>query len=344
MYRALWAKTRKSLQSSEEPHFHPLLFHLMDVAAVTECLWQAVLGRQLRKDISARLGLQAEQAGKWLAFWAGLHDLGKASPAFQGQWKFGWGHLNPALRKRKLPNRPIRHDVLTAAFVPKLLTERSPDLPSALADRLGRTLGGHHGNFPRSGDLEAINGNKDQRGGGKWDEVRLALLRLFAGQFHLEEAGLPRDDPGHGFFMLLAGLVSVADWIGSNVDFFPFAGENLDIDEYAAKARKQAQEALKTLGWLGWRPRPDFVEMGNLFPAVKVHGLRPLQQATVRLAESLSEPGLVILEAPMGEGKTEAAMYLADRWTVALGQRGCYFALPTMATSNQMFRDRKSVV
>jgi CRISPR-associated endonuclease/helicase Cas3 len=30
-------------------------------------------------------------------------------------------------------------------------------------------------------------------------------------------------------------------------------------------------------------------------------------------------------------------MYLADRWSVSLGQRGCYFALPTMATSNQMF-------
>lgn len=38
----------------------------------------------------------------------------------------------------------------------------------------------------------------------------------------------------------------------------------------------------------------------------------------------------------MGEGKTEAAFYLADRWGVDLGQRGVYFALPTQATSNQM--------
>jgi len=75
--------------------------------------------------------------------------------------------------------------------------------------------------------------------------------------------------------------------------------------------------------------------MGVLFPTIKL--LRPLQETAVRLAEKLTEPGLFILEAPMGEGKTEAAMYLADRWAVALGQRGCYFALPTMATSNQMF-------
>ena len=39
----------------------------------------------------------------------------------------------------------------------------------------------------------------------------------------------------------------------------------------------------------------------------------------------------------MGEGKTEAAMYLADHCNVWLNQRGCYFALPTQATSNQMF-------
>lgn len=39
----------------------------------------------------------------------------------------------------------------------------------------------------------------------------------------------------------------------------------------------------------------------------------------------------------MGEGKTEAAMYLADCWAALLGQKGIYFALPTQATSNQMF-------
>jgi CRISPR-associated endonuclease/helicase Cas3 len=38
----------------------------------------------------------------------------------------------------------------------------------------------------------------------------------------------------------------------------------------------------------------------------------------------------------MGEGKTEAAWYVADVWDRAGGQ-GTYVALPTMATSNQMF-------
>ena len=319
MYKTLWAKIRKSPQSSEEPCFHPLLFHLMDVAAVTECLWQSVLERQLRKEISAKLGLKEEQTGKWLAFWAGLHDLGKASPGFQGKWEIACIQLTKAGLPCRKVSEPLRHGVLTAAFVAELLPSLFTGFPPALADRLGRTLGGHHGNFPRSGDLKDI--NKDQRGGAKWKEVRYELFRQFAGQFRLREAGVPGDDPGHSFFLLLAGLVSVADWIGSNADFFQFADADLDPKKYAVQARDNALNALNALGWLGWRPLNDFADMGDLFPAIKV--LRPLQETTVRLAEKLTEPGLVILEAPMGEGKTEAAMYLADRWSVALGQRGC---------------------
>ena len=65
---------------------------------------------------------------------------------------------------------------------------------------------------------------------------------------------------------------------------------------------------------------------------------RPLQNEVIKLAETISEqPGLVIIEAPMGEGKTEAAIYFADKWVTNSKQRGYYFALPTMATSDQMF-------
>ncbi|MFZ5824077.1 MAG: CRISPR-associated helicase Cas3' [Bacillota bacterium] len=51
-----------------------------------------------------------------------------------------------------------------------------------------------------------------------------------------------------------------------------------------------------------------------------------------------SEPaGLTIIEAPMGEGKSEAALYLATQWLATHGLAGLYVALPTAATANQMF-------
>lgn len=307
----------------------------MDVAAVTEYLWPSVLERHLRKKISTRLNLKVEEAGKWIAFWVGLHDLGKASPAFQGKWKFGWNSLNADLRKREPPNKSLPHGFLTATFLKELLTEQFTGFPASLADELGRSLGGHHGIFPRSCDLNQI--NKDQAGGNKWKEVRRDLFQEFVKLCHLDGAALPEGNPGHSFFLLLAGLVSVSDWIGSNSDYFPLAGGNLALEEYSTTVKAKAEKALRKLGWLGWSPQNSFLQMGELFPMVREHGPRPLQQATIKLAEFFTEPGLVILEAPMGEGKTEAAMYLADRWSVALGQKGCYFALPTMATSNQMF-------
>src|SRR5208282_174291 len=61
-----------------------------------------------------------------------------------------------------------------------------------------------------------------------------------------------------------------------------------------------------------------------------------LQTAIAEIVAGMPEPGLLIVEAPMGEGKTEAGWYAASCWDRRGGQ-GAYVALPTMATSNQMF-------
>lgn len=63
-------------------------------------------------------------------------------------------------------------------------------------------------------------------------------------------------------------------------------------------------------------------------------GMRPLQRCCER--EANENALLTIIEAPMGEGKTEAALYLAGRICRAYNKRGIYLALPTAATSNQM--------
>jgi len=63
----------------------------------------------------------------------------------------------------------------------------------------------------------------------------------------------------------------------------------------------------------------------------------PTQQAAIDRAADMHAPGLTIIESPMGEGKTEAALYLMEYAGRVLGAPGCYVALPTQATSNQMF-------
>jgi CRISPR-associated endonuclease/helicase Cas3 len=176
-------------------------------------------------------------------------------------------------------------------------------------------------------------------GRGKWADARRLIVERIGRMAGVTD-GCPApavDRLDHPILMVLAGLVSVADWIGSHEGFFPYAGGEVDMDTYPAYARTQAKKALDRLGWSGWIPPEKPTAITNLFPFIRPDTVRPLQREVVKLAEGLTGPSLVLIEAPMGDGKTEAAMFLADRWSAVEGRRGCYFALPTQATSNQMF-------
>ena len=79
-----WAKS--SPDPSDSLQMHPLLCHMVDVGCVAHSMWEDVLGPWKRRQIAEGIGYtesQEDLAGKWVAFWAGLHDLGKASPGFQ---------------------------------------------------------------------------------------------------------------------------------------------------------------------------------------------------------------------------------------------------------------------
>jgi CRISPR-associated endonuclease/helicase Cas3 len=58
-----------------------------------------------------------------------------------------------------------------------------------------------------------------------------------------------------------------------------------------------------------------------------------LQTAAYR---SIAEPGTYVIEAPMGMGKTEAALWAAYRLMSEGKASGLYFALPTQMTSNRI--------
>ncbi len=70
-WRLLWAKS----ESNNPDAFHPLLCHLIDVAAVTRELWNRVLRPCCRERVAGAFGLDEASAGRWFAFWAGSHDM-----------------------------------------------------------------------------------------------------------------------------------------------------------------------------------------------------------------------------------------------------------------------------
>jgi len=331
-----WAKLGSAVWPDQ---YHPVICHLIDVAAVTSNLWNCVIRSHIRQWLSKHLGVDEKGCGRWLAFWSGAHDIGKVAPCFQSQGKTD--RLTTRLRSEgfDFPGSSKPHgDISTQVLAQELGSpdRRWPALTKKMAQNVAVTVGGHHGVFPTNWDeiCELVLGNKH------WAAARRQLLADLARLCGVSD--LPSPNPSasddKAVWMYVAGLTSVADWIGSNQTFFePFGNPALmdgpiDVDGYFRRANGLAVEALEKLGWLDRADRTTPVTFTELFP----FKARPLQTTVAEIAWGMAEPILLIVEAPMGEGKTEAGWYTAVCWERRHGQ-GTYVALPTMATSNQMF-------
>jgi CRISPR-associated endonuclease/helicase Cas3 len=330
LYQRLWAKTDKRTGKT-----HPLICHMLDVAQVALALWNEVLTTSVRAQFAGALGLDEDGAGRLIAFWAGLHDLGKASPAFQRKWLPAESELSQAGLEfpQIFARESFAHGTASAYLLPKLL-ETETGLPRRFARGIACVVGGHHGAWPIPAELDSL---KDiQLGAADWDAVRGDLVRGLAeclGPPTVERA-LSSPAEYNALWALLSGFTSVADWIGSMEQYFVYTDTATNLNQYIQRSAQRAGHALDVLNWTGWAPPSEPLPFTHLF---QVPNPRPMQVQVIELAERLDRPGLVIIEAPTGAGKTEAALYLADHWACTLQQRGLYVAMPTMATSNQMF-------
>jgi CRISPR-associated endonuclease/helicase Cas3 len=326
----LWGKTPRdtSNQRCANGRYHPLLYHMLDVAAVAGLVWDQCLIARLRKRLECSLGTDARTQ---VVLLAGAHDLGKASPGFQK--KVPELSQNSGLKfSENDQNRP--HGFISAHVLNEALGSRSA---SAV---LAQIAGGHHGVFPRAAELQM---GRDTLGDNCWKRAREDLLQALANTvgFSLNQWA-PSDseitDPA--LVPLLGGFISVVDWIGSNQDFFRCVAQcgspvAIGAEDYWKNAQNQAQEALEQLGWL---PAVTFADEARF--DIVFSGFTPnaLQTAAIELASKQTFPYLMIVEAPMGQGKTEAALYAADMAMCRGFARGIYIAMPTQATSNAMFK------
>jgi len=129
----------------------------------------------------------------------------------------------------------------------------------------------------------------------------------------------------------LAGLTSVADWIGSNERFFP--------SNYTEKSIHKTTTAVHALDAIGFR-KAQFVRnlsFHDLFhdpkEPEKIWVPNEMQEKTLA---TVCGPGVYVVEAPMGTGKTEAALWAGYHLLLSGKAMGIYFALPTQATSNRI--------
>lgn len=325
-----------------------------------------------------------EKIGLLIAFIAGLHDLGKISPPFtlrglgiedkktqletklsketknnspfadRTYGKLQTIYLLELYRKTKFWTKNVSavkcapHGYVTAVELPEILQSEKFGFNKKFAEQLSSMIGGHHGTFPGS-EWNDIKTDESKVGNEDWKNARADLVNELARLFDINPISQSKDVKlDNGTIMILAGLVSVADWIGSDTEYFKCEIKDfnkdieIDLEEYRKKAESQAIEALEDLGWISISEENESEEnqaknFYDLFPELKKYGMRDLQTQAVEISKKLKTPGIVVVESPTGEGKTEMAMFSADAWNANLKQHGYYFALPTQATSDQMF-------
>lgn len=321
----IWAKTGQNNKFI----WHPLILHMLDVAASAD----AILFREpenTRKQMARGLGLEWKNARPWLLTIIACHDLGKACPGFQSKWP----EAPPTgLKMPRCPNTQVNHAYVSQIALTELLQEKNWTLE--LADLVADAVGCHHGERATPLTINQLTGDRSAIGCKEWEQARRDLFDHLLDVFHQEKVSDKKSLSGPEF-MLLSGLTSFADWIGSNEEWFPFGTpENCDdLSIWFEERRECADQALDAIGWNHRTPlAPESVSFEQAFG----FSPRPLQQTVVDALGTLKSPAVLLVEAPMGEGKTEAAFFAHLELQRRFGHRGLYVALPTKATGNAMF-------
>ncbi len=329
--QVLWAK-------SGELSGHGLLAHLLDVSAVVETLL-TIEPASTRHWAAKALGIDKAGVVRWVAAIAGLHDFGKATPGFQTKWPEGMrADQAQGLAFPRSACGQDRHDLATAALLGKSLHELAVADAGWLRHAV-QAVSSHHGYHFLP---EEINQGKPLNEPAEWVRARDELLQYYwqllapEGVPVFDELALPAVN-------WLAGLTSAADWIASNPEWFALGQRGFDdLSLYYQDALYLARTALSQIGWREYRPLlAELADTDAILARIvgrKELVARPLQKVGDSLLMSAQGPTLMLVEAPMGEGKTELAFLAHLRLQAANGHRGLYVALPTQATGNAMFK------
>lgn len=319
-----WGKL--SREDGQVVAWHPLVDHCIDVACVTEALLR-------HTSMGTRLA--------WLAGWAslddttvarlsiiaGLHDLGKANHGFQAHGRSAnahpVGHVKEALALLAGKRRASLGQVLAEIGVFAWDPAPYPLLRASIA---------HHGRYPAV-LLQYLEVWREE----PFDPIQTVRQMAGALQANFPDAQKtgPALAPGpdrsadQSFVHAWAGVVMLADWLGSDRAKFPYS-EPEDPDR-ATFARRAASELLTSMGLIIPKRPPTpktFREVASVDP-------RPAQDAVFSRPAEVG-PSLVVLEAETGSGKTEAAFAHFARLYAAGEVDGMYFAVPTRAAATQL--------
>jgi len=261
---------------------------------------------------------EKELLTKTAPFFASIHDVGKLSPDFQRMiYTSLLGNVKdiPQLQKanenRAERKRESFHGKVSQTSIENYFSQQK---------MLATIEGMHHGFKPNP---QPFAENCEIYGGEKWTNLRHGLIDILKDEFdHIEMPIIEEWNQAS----VLGGFITVADWIASGGYFGNILqGHSYSKDDLKEIARKAVYNA-------GFRP----LSIKSDLKFEEIFGFSP-RKIQSDLFESVASPGVYVLEAPMGLGKTEAALYAAYKMLEKGLASGIYFGLPTQLTSNKIY-------
>ena len=333
--QSLWAK------SGDETGHLSLAQHLIDSACVAAVVYDKWVSHSLKVNVAQNLELSIEEVRRLYIWLTGLHDLGKGTLTFQSQLdvKPEFRHLLSGVADAGLPiamskleagRKSMPHSISSGLILRNWLEQKG--YSHRLANWLSSTVDAHHG-VPSGAERDAIN-NVLSEYPVEWRAVHNEIIDAMTatvGVHDVLESLRSLPSPLAAEAQILTGLIVMADWIASNPYAFPMV--------VSGTQTQRAEDGMRAIDLTApWKPPKPDADVHALFrdsfgwPAA--FQARPIQKAMADVAETCTEPSLIILEAETGVGKTEAALAAAQIIAASNGAQGVYFAAPTMATAN----------
>lgn len=351
---SFWAKTG---DKDSPTRGLSLVQHMLDAGSVAARLWDTWLAPGLQERFSEHLHLSMEDTRALVCWLAATHDMGKATPEFSGQLDARRDE-NLAIYRQRIeqqefefpedlvtPTSGMRcpHSKYSQSILTHLLTSNVEGMPSEVVETLASISGAHHGTpadyRPNSADLSnVILERLSPKWHAAWQELYDITLERFGASSALQQLAQHGRTIPVSVQFCITGFVIMSDWIASNPDFFPMGTFG------SAEQKQRARIGWQALGleqrWIAALDTDPDTPAADLYASRfgwKNPTLRPMQEVVVEAARSMQSGGMMCIEAPMGQGKTEAGLIAAEFLAQATGRTGVAFAAPTQATSNALF-------
>lgn len=332
----LWGK----INVDSPLRIHPVICHCIDSGFVAKQIW-GIQSPRYKRLVSRAFGVDVNDMAGWLAFLVSIHDLGKLCPAFQKKG-LSYPSIVEFLTFDGVSDLP--HGLATQCIIEKL----GLPLDTELTRKIAAIEGAHHGAFSQTPslkiqtkiDLGWLSGDYD------WQGQQKECLEFLVRCWNIESLHRLQEPSrwNQWAYLVLAGFISRCDWIassqipGTEESCFPVAGSNVNPQTYLKISQERAEQVVRLLDFQPYTPPPKTLSFEELFPGMSP---RPLQEQCARVFDLLApfkNPCMVIIEDVTGSGKTEASQYLSQYMIQRFGHDGQYAALPTCASTLQMFQ------